>query len=70
MAWGLQQNDLRLPRVPRCSILIIIPYTEPKAKTLGYPRVKAQKIFFGHRFGQLYGSPCVGILKYGLTQKL
>ncbi len=45
VAWGLEQNDLRSPKVPRCSSLIIIRYMEPKAKTLGYPRVKAQIIF-------------------------
>jgi hypothetical protein len=45
VAWGPEQNDLRPPRVPRCSSLIITPYMEPKAKTLGCPRVKAQKIF-------------------------
>jgi hypothetical protein len=41
VAWGLEQNELRPPRVPMCSSLIIIPYMEPKAKTLGYPKVKA-----------------------------
>jgi len=41
VAWGLEQNDLRLPKVPRCSNFIILPYMEPKVKTLGYPKVKA-----------------------------
>jgi hypothetical protein len=46
VAWGLEQNDLRLPKVPRCSNFIIIPYMELKIKILGYPKVKVQNIFF------------------------
>ncbi len=58
VACGPEQNDLRLPRVPRCSSLIIIPYMEPKAKTFGYPRVKAQKIFLPQVWATLWFTLC------------
>jgi hypothetical protein len=32
VAWGLEHNDLKLPRVPRCSSSIIIPYVAAKLK--------------------------------------
>jgi len=51
VARGLEQNDFRLLRVPRCSNFIIIPYMEPKVKTLGYERSKLKRFFY-HRFEQ------------------
>jgi hypothetical protein len=36
VAWGLEQNDLRLFKVPRYNSSIIIPHMSPKTKTLGY----------------------------------
>ncbi len=58
VAWGPKQNDFSLPRVPRCSSLIVIPYMEPKAKTLGYPKVKAQKIFLPQVWATLWFTLC------------
>jgi hypothetical protein len=36
VAWGLEQNDPRLFKVPRYSSSVIIPHMRPETKTLGY----------------------------------
>jgi len=36
VAWGPEQNDPRLFKVPRYSSSVIIPHMRPKTKTLGY----------------------------------
>jgi hypothetical protein len=33
VAWGLEQNDPRLFKVPRCNSLVKISYVGPKTKT-------------------------------------
>jgi hypothetical protein len=54
VAWGLEQNDLRLPRVPRCHNFIIIPYMEPKVKNFRLSKGQNLKDYFAIGLGNLW----------------
>jgi hypothetical protein len=58
VARGLEQNDFRLPRVPRCHNFIIIPYMEPKVKKFRLSKGQSLKDSFAIGLGNLSFTFC------------